>query len=388
MAINQLIARGLSPIGRDLPEVGNMLQQMKQRQVQNALAERNLAIGEQNAGTSYVNAMTNAARQQADMDAATREQVGNALDNLDAVADPAQRAQVAQAYAAHPLAKQFQVTPDELMQPGTPALRARLGLQAPKPRDVGPLETVDEGGVPILRPRAEAIGKQGYVKPAPSTNVTIGAPAVEPEANKVYAKVLGEEFSDVVKQGRAAGDTLDQLRAVRASPAITGPGADAVAGITQTLAAIGVPVSERALTNAANVRQLGAMVGGVVLAKQIEQVGPQTDSDRKAIKETLAQTSDVKVVRDAVIDFQIALAERKQMRADFYKAYRSRTGKIEGAEDDWNKFSRSTPLVTTNPKNNRLVFFHNFREVYLQGNPSATDEEVLTEWRGVSGGRK
>lgn len=40
MSINQMIAQGLAPIGRDLPEIGNMLMQRRQAETRNALAEQ------------------------------------------------------------------------------------------------------------------------------------------------------------------------------------------------------------------------------------------------------------------------------------------------------------------------------------------------------------
>ena len=48
MAINQLIAQGIAPIGRDLPQIGQMLQQKKQQEQQNALAQMASQTDQQN----------------------------------------------------------------------------------------------------------------------------------------------------------------------------------------------------------------------------------------------------------------------------------------------------------------------------------------------------
>jgi hypothetical protein len=47
MAINALIAQGMRPIGADLPEVGNLLNQKRQMDTRNALLQQNMAMDQQ-----------------------------------------------------------------------------------------------------------------------------------------------------------------------------------------------------------------------------------------------------------------------------------------------------------------------------------------------------
>lgn len=155
MAINQLIAQGIRPIGADVPEIGNLLQQMQQRQTANALASRNAAVDEQNAANyasslSQQEQMRTAAASEAKRKQAL-EWASNAVDTVRQ--NPALIPQfIAQG-------KQRGILPPETPDQATPdqveefALRLGIAPKAkPEPitaQTIGGFRVLTQGGKPI-----------------------------------------------------------------------------------------------------------------------------------------------------------------------------------------------------------------------------------------------
>lgn len=138
MAVNALIARGIAPIGGDVPQVANMLQQRKQQEMQNALAQQQMGIQQQNADAYSGQLKAATAARQAE---ATKEQyaylanVGTALANAKT---PEEFAMLADRVAASP---QYQSIPDalpreqltpEVIRATLPEIYARAQMQMPQ----------------------------------------------------------------------------------------------------------------------------------------------------------------------------------------------------------------------------------------------------------------
>jgi hypothetical protein len=140
MAVNQLIARGVAPIGQDLPQIGNMLFQRDQAQQQNALAQMGM---------------------QADMTRANAfaDQVLGQRENAEAARIREAMQQDFDNVAANPqLMPQYlgllrsTVAPDLPDSVTLPEIALRFRLQAPKqPEAPAPVELGQVGGYSFLQ---------------------------------------------------------------------------------------------------------------------------------------------------------------------------------------------------------------------------------------------
>lgn len=224
-------------------------------------------------------------------------------------------------------------------------------------------------------------------EPKPLVNVALPEQKYEDAATKAAGEAAGKAFSDIKERGRLATEELDSLRALRASDASTGPGAEAIAFTTQLAKQLGIPVSDKALERAAAIGQYGAAANNLVLNRQLAQKGPQTESDAKRIRDTLAKSSNVAEVNRAILDYNIALKGREMEAADFAENYRLDTGKVDGWERAWRQYLRDTPIATNHAKTGALIFYHQFRDKIQEADPTMSEEQIRQEWRRVSSGR-
>lgn len=222
---------------------------------------------------------------------------------------------------------------------------------------------------------------QRQLKAAGGTKINVGGPAVESSADKAYGEALGKSYGDVIDQGRSAQEKIDSLRVLRDNPAVTGPTQDFKAAGATLLSELGVPIPQNTLNQVSNLQQYKAVVNKLVLQEQIAQKGPQTESDAKRMQETLAQTTNIREANDLIIGYQMALEARKIERAEFADAYRQKSGKIDGWENEWRAYMRQTPLSGKNPNSGRVVFFDEFAEKMTEANPGVDESEILKRWR-------
>lgn len=253
---------------------------------------------------------------------------------------------------------------------------------APIPKSAAPSTDISEYNL------AKEQGFQGsffdyqrQLKAAGGTRVNVGAPAVESAADKAYGEALGKSYGDVIDQGRNAQEKIDSLRVLRDNPAVTGPTQDFKAAGAALLSELGVPIPQNTLNQVSNLQQYKAVVNKLVLQEQVAQKGPQTESDAKRMQETLAQTTNIREANDLIIGYQMALEARKIERAQFADAYRQKSGKIDGWENEWRAYMRETPLSGKNPKSGRVVFFDEYAEKMTEANPGVDETEILRRWR-------
>lgn len=143
MAVNQLIARGIAPIGQDLPQIGNMLFQRDQARQQNALAQ----MGAQ-ADMTRANAFAEQVRgsQASAEEARVREAMQQDFDNV--VANPQLMPQFLGLLRST-------VAPDLPDNVTLPEIALRFRLKAPAP--VAPFEVQDVDGFRVLTQGGRAL---------------------------------------------------------------------------------------------------------------------------------------------------------------------------------------------------------------------------------------
>lgn len=168
---------------------------------------------------------------------------------------------------------------------------------------------------------------------APGTSVYM--PPQEKAEKSEYGKFLVDQFKGVNDAARVAARSLP---AIESNLSIidkgfdTGFGTDAVASGAKVLAALGVKDAEKYATNA---QSFLANANAAVLQRQLEQKGPQTESDAQRITATGAQLGNTKAANQFVLNVAKAQLQRDLEQRNFYAEWRSKKGSLEGAEDAW-----------------------------------------------------
>jgi hypothetical protein len=166
----------------------------------------------------------------------------------------------------------------------------------------------------------------------PVTNITNVQEKAEAGA---YGKMLVDQFTDISKAAGLAIKTLPgieaNLGALNAGLS-TGFGTDAKKAGARVLGALGVQDAEKFATTA-EVFQSNAI--NAVLQKQLEQKGPQTESDARRIEQVGAELAKTKGANEFILSLAKEQLKRDVDQRNFYDKWRKRTGSFDGAEDAW-----------------------------------------------------
>jgi hypothetical protein len=168
----------------------------------------------------------------------------------------------------------------------------------------------------------------------PKTTTNITNVAEKAEAGE-FGKLLVSEFSDLSKTANLAIKTLPSIDAnlnILDKGFATGFGTETKAAGAKVLAALGVADAEKFATNA---QIFQAKANEAVLQKQLEQKGPQTQSDRELIQTTGAQLGTTTQGNKFLLTVAKEQLKRDIEQRDFYRKWRERTGSFNGAEDAW-----------------------------------------------------
>ncbi len=156
------------------------------------------------------------------------------------------------------------------------------------------------------------------------------------KAEKVeYGKFLVDEFKVVNDSARIAAKSLPAIESnlVTLDKGFdTGFGTEAVAAGARVLGALGVEKAENFATNA---QTFLASASAAVLQRQLEQKGPQTESDAQRITATGAQLGNTKEANRFVLNVAKAQFQRDIEQRAFYAKWREKNKTLEGAEDAW-----------------------------------------------------
>jgi len=167
----------------------------------------------------------------------------------------------------------------------------------------------------------------------PKTSVSYGPQ--EKEEKKEYGKLLIDDFKNIKAQATIA---LKSLPAIESNLAIldkgfdTGFGTETIAAGARVLGALGVQDAKEYATDA---QTFLASANAAVLQRQLEQKGPQTESDAQRITATGAQLGNTKEANKFVLNVAKAQLQRDLDQRNFYAVWREKKGTFEGAEDAW-----------------------------------------------------
>lgn len=167
----------------------------------------------------------------------------------------------------------------------------------------------------------------------PKTSVSYGP---QEKAEKVeYGKFLVDQFKGVNDSARIAAKSLPAIESNLATldkGFDTGFGTETIAAGARVLGALGVEKAEEFATNA---QTFLASASAAVLQRQLEQKGPQTESDAQRITATGAQLGNTKEANRFVLNVAKAQLQRDIEQRAFYTKWRDKNKTLEGAEDAW-----------------------------------------------------
>jgi hypothetical protein len=184
-------------------------------------------------------------------------------------------------------------------------------------------------------PLPAAVEAQNLRKAVASRPVTTITNVQEKAEAGAYGKMLVDQFTDISK---AAGLAVKTLPAIEANLGAlnagldTGFGTDAKKAAARVLGALGVQDAEKFATTA-EVFQSNAI--NAVLQKQLEQKGPQTESDARRIEQVGAELAKTKGANEFILSLAKEQLKRDVEQRNFYDKWRKRTGSFDGAEDAW-----------------------------------------------------
>lgn len=185
----------------------------------------------------------------------------------------------------------------------------------------------------LLTPEEEAqkirIGKQ--TRPV----TTVQLPPQEKAEQAERGKMLTSEYSDISKAAKLAAKTLPSIDAnltTLNSGFKTGFGTETIAAGAKVLAALGVPEAEKFATNAQTF--LGSATQAI-LQKQLEQKGPQTESDAQRIQQTGAQLGNTPQANQFMLATAKAQLKRDMDQRNFYDSWWKNNKTYDGAESAW-----------------------------------------------------
>ena len=177
-----------------------------------------------------------------------------------------------------------------------------------------------------------AIRKETQFAPPASTNVTMVSERAEQGAR---GKMLVDQYSDISKAAGLAARTLPSIE-VNLSALNkgfdTGFGKETIAAGASVLASLGVPEAAKLATDT---QKFQSNAISAVLQKQLEQKGPQTESDARRIEQIGAQLGKTKQANEFILSMAGELLRRDIDQRNFYDRWYKTNKTYDGAENAW-----------------------------------------------------
>lgn len=250
-----------------------------------------------------------------------RQQILQASQNPDAFAEFVKRAQL----GAAKFAELNKPTTQVVDQSGQKTVIQTPGLGG-KPSTVGTF-----ADVPL--PAAVEQQKTRIAQASrPITNITNVQEKAEAGAR---GKMLVDQYQDISKAANLAIRTLPSIEANLGAlnkGLDTGFGTDAKAAGARILGALGVKDAEKFATDTQTF-QSNAI--SAVLQKQLEQKGPQTESDARRIEQVGAELGKTKDANQFILSMAKEQLRRDVEQRNFYDRWYKDNKTYDGAEDAW-----------------------------------------------------
>jgi hypothetical protein len=168
---------------------------------------------------------------------------------------------------------------------------------------------------------------------APGTTVQL--PPQEKAEQGDRGKLLVKQYETISENARLGSRTLPSLEsnaAILSKGFDTGFGTEAKAAGAKVLGALGVKDAQNYATNA---QTFLGNASSAILQKQLEQKGPQTESDAQRITQTGAQLGNTKEANMFFIDVAKEQIKRDVDQRNFYDKWWDQKKTYDGAENAW-----------------------------------------------------
>jgi hypothetical protein len=170
------------------------------------------------------------------------------------------------------------------------------------------------------------------ITPAAGTNITMVSEKAEQGER---GKMLVAQYGDISKAASLAAKTLPSIEANLSAlnkGFDTGFGKETIAAGASVLAALGVKDAEKFATDS---QKFQSNAISAVLQKQLEQKGPQTESDAKRIEQIGAQLGKTKNANEFILATAKEQLKRDIDQRNFYDRWYKTNKTYDGAEDAW-----------------------------------------------------
>jgi hypothetical protein len=164
---------------------------------------------------------------------------------------------------------------------------------------------------------------------------TVNLPPQEKAEQGARGNLLVKEYGDISAAAKLAAKTLPAIEGnlnILNNGFKTGFGTESIAAGANVLSALGVPNAEKFATNAQTF--LGSATQAV-LQKQLEQKGPQTESDAQRIQQTGAQLGNTVQANQFMLSAAKAQLKRDMDQRNFYDSWWKQNKTYDGAESAW-----------------------------------------------------
>jgi hypothetical protein len=164
---------------------------------------------------------------------------------------------------------------------------------------------------------------------------TVILPPQEKAEQTERGKFLVEDYKTVTNAARVAARTLPAIEVnldLIDQGFKTGFGTEVQKGAANILGALGVKNANEFATNA---QVFQAKANEAVLQRQLEQKGPQTESDAQRITQTNAQLTNTPEANKFILDVAKAQLKRDIEQRNFYDSWFTKNKTYDGAEGAW-----------------------------------------------------
>lgn len=190
-------------------------------------------------------------------------------------------------------------------------------------------------GDPRRTPLEQRIQMLTTRPPAASTNVQVNLPELEKKERQSKGEFNVKLYETISQAARLAARTLPAIDTqinILDQGFRTGFGAEAQKAAASVLSALGVP---EATKYASDAQAFTSALNQIVLQRQIEQKGPQTEADAQRITQTASQLGNTREANRFILDVTKAQSKRDIEQRSFWDKWWKENNTYEGVEDAW-----------------------------------------------------
>jgi|LakMenEpi12Oct12_1017442.scaffolds.fasta_scaffold00620_2 hypothetical protein len=167
---------------------------------------------------------------------------------------------------------------------------------------------------------------------APNTSLNLATEKAEKVARAQQLVKDYDQVSQTARNARRSLTSIEGAQRVLDRGFTTGFGTETIGVAASVLASLGVPSAEKYATNS---QAFLSAARNVLLDRQLDQKGPQTENDAKRIEESFVRLGNTTAANKFILAVAKAQAEMASAQQKAYSAYYRKNGTYDGAEEEW-----------------------------------------------------